>query len=90
MTGRKTPMRKCLGCNEMKDKKELIRAVRNAEGEISLDATGKKPGRGAYVCRSAKCLEAAIKSKRLERAFKCKIPEELYGQLRAELETAGL
>ena len=70
------PMRKCTGCNEMKPKKELVRVVRSPEGEVSLDLTGKKPGRGAYVCRSSECLAKAIKAKRFEKAFSCEIPSE--------------
>ena len=79
-------MRKCLGCNEMKPKKELVRVVRSPEGEVSLDLTGKKSGRGAYVCRDAGCLEKAIKSKRLERAFSCEIPDEIYERMEEELK----
>lgn len=85
MIGKKTPMRKCLGCGEMKDKKELVRIVRSSEGEISVDITGKKPGRGAYICRSEACLNAAVKARRLDRAFKCKLPEDIYGTLASEL-----
>ena len=74
MAIRKIPQRKCIGCNTSKDKKELIRVVRNAEGEISIDMTGKKPGRGAYICNDIKCLKAAIKGKKLEKYS----PAELY------------
>lgn len=83
---KKIPMRQCLGCREMKEKKELIRVVRTPEGSVSLDFRGKVPGRGAYVCRSAACLEKAIKTRALERALGEKIPEELYGALREQLE----
>ena len=69
MAIRKIPQRKCVGCGTSKDKKELIRVVKNAEGEISVDLTGKKNGRGAYICHSVKCLNSAVKAKRLERAF---------------------
>ncbi len=86
MQQKKIPMRKCTGCNEMKPKKELVRVVKSPEGEISMDLTGKKSGRGAYVCRSKKCLSAAIKAKRLERAFECSIPEEVYVRLEGEID----
>ena len=82
MTARKVPMRKCLGCGEMKDKRELVRVVRSKEGEISLDVTGKKPGRGAYICKSVDCLKQAEKTKRLERAFSARIEPEMYEALR--------
>ena len=85
-SNRSIPMRKCLGCNEMKPKKELVRVVRSPEGEVSLDLTGKKSGRGAYVCRDAACLAKAKKSKRLERAFSCEIPDEVYERMEDELK----
>ena len=85
-SNRSIPMRKCLGCNEMKPKKELVRVVRSPEGEVSLDLTGKKSGRGAYVCRDAACLAKAKKSKRLERAFSCEIPDEVYERMEEELK----
>ena len=85
-TERKKPMRMCLGCNEMKEKKELMRVVKNAAGDISLDFTGKKPGRGAYLCKNAACLQKARKTKRLERAFQTAIPSEVYDALQEELE----
>ncbi len=85
MQQRKIPMRKCTGCNEMKPKKELVRIVKSPEGEISVDLTGKKNGRGAYICHSVKCLNIAVKAKRLERAFECAIPEEVYERLSKEL-----
>ncbi|MBR3755094.1 MAG: YlxR family protein [Clostridia bacterium] len=84
---KKVPLRKCLGCGEMKPKQELIRAVRSPEGEISLDLTGKKNGRGAYICRDSKCLTAAIKAKRFERAFGCKIEQPVYDSMLSELES---
>ena len=84
---KKVPLRKCLGCGEMKSKQELIRAVRSPEGEISLDLTGKKNGRGAYICRNSKCLAAAIKAKRFERAFDCKIEQPVYDSMLSELES---
>ena len=83
---RSVPMRKCTGCNEMKPKKELVRVVRSPEGEISVDLVGKKPGRGAYVCRSRECLEKARKAKRLQKAFSCEIPDEIFERMEEELE----
>ena len=82
---RKIPVRQCLGCNEHKPKVELIRVVRSPEGEISLDTRGKKSGRGAYICHNVKCLNKARKSKRIERALECTIPEEIYDAMEAEL-----
>ncbi|HEX3028120.1 MAG TPA: YlxR family protein [Clostridia bacterium] len=79
-------MRMCLGCQEMKTKRELIRIVKNKENEISVDFTGKKPGRGAYICKSIVCLEKAKKAKRLERAFESQISDEVYEALRSQLE----
>ena len=79
------PMRMCLGCNEMKPKKELIRVVRSPEGEISLDTTGKKSGRGAYVCPNAECLRLARKSRKLEKSFSCRISDEVYDNMEREL-----
>lgn len=70
----------------MKPKKELIRIVKNKEGEISIDKTGKKPGRGAYICHSIECLEKAIKAKRIERSFSQKIDDEIYERLREEIQ----
>lgn len=89
MTERKVPMRKCVGCSQMKDKRELVRIVRSKEGEISLDLTGKKPGRGAYICKSAACLTKAQKAKRLERTFKAPIEPVIYDALRAEIDHEG-
>ena len=86
MQPKKIPMRKCTGCNEMKPKKELVRIVRSPEGEISVDLTGKKSGRGAYVCRRLACLQTARKAKRLERAFACTIPDDVYDAMEGELE----
>lgn len=86
MKQKKTPLRMCLGCKEMKPKKELIRVVRNNEGEINIDLVGKKPGRGAYICKNAGCLEAAIKAKRLEKAFETAIDMEIYNKLKDQLE----
>lgn len=86
MKTRKTPMRMCLGCNEMKPKKELVRIVRSPEGEISIDLTGKKSGRGAYICKDAQCLVKARKARRLEKSFSCQIDSEVYDAMEAELE----
>lgn len=96
MHQKKVPLRKCTGCGEMKPKKELIRVVKAPDqkneageitgpGEISLDLTGKKPGRGAYVCKSLACLKAARKARRFERAFSCRIPDEVYDIMEEEL-----
>lgn len=85
-TVRKIPMRKCIGCSEMKSKKELIRVIKTPEDEILLDATGKKNGRGAYVCRSRECLSKAIKNKGLERSFQMAIPKEVYDSLEKEMK----
>lgn len=82
---KKIPMRMCLGCNEMKPKKELIRVVKSPEGEISLDFTGKKSGRGAYICRSVECFNKARKGRRLEKAFSCKIDAGVYDAMAEEL-----
>ena len=82
---RKIPERQCLGCNEHKPKIELIRVVRSPEGEISLDLTGKKSGRGAYICRSKKCLVRARKSKRIDKALDVTVPEEVYDRMETEL-----
>ena len=81
MKEKKVPMRMCVGCREMKPKKELLRVVRSPEGIVSIDMTGRKPGRGAYVCRSAECLKRAIKQKQLERAFECPLGEETHASL---------
>ena len=83
---KKIPMRQCLGCREMKPKKELIRVVRSPEGEISLDFKGKASGRGAYVCPDPKCLKKAIKARALERAFSARIPPEIYERLESQME----
>lgn len=85
MQQKKIPMRRCVGCGEMKPKKELIRIVRTPEGQIVADPTGKKSGRGAYICCSSDCLTKAEKGKKLERAFECKISQEIYGVLAREI-----
>lgn len=79
---KKIPLRTCMGCNEKKPKKELIRIVKNKDGEIFIDKTGKLDGRGAYICDSVECFEKVIKSKRLEKVLECKISEEIYNNLR--------
>ena len=84
---KKIPMRQCLGCREMKPKRELIRAVRSPEGEISLDFKGKSPGRGAYLCPSADCLKRAVKSKALPRAFGTEIPQSVMDLLIQSTDT---
>lgn len=78
----------CTGCMEMKPKKELIRVVKNKENEISIDLHGKKPGRGAYICRDIQCLEKAVKTKRLERNLETKINDEIYDKLKEEIINA--
>lgn len=83
---KKIPMRQCLGCREMRPKRELIRIVRSPEGAVSLDAKGKAPGRGAYLCPNAECLKRAIKSKAISRAFETEIPQEIYDSLNAQME----
>ncbi|MDR3239143.1 MAG: YlxR family protein [Clostridiales bacterium] len=85
MKPRKIPLRKCTGCGEMKNKKELIRVVCGGAGEFSLDYTGKKSGRGAYVCPNLDCLRKARKSKGLERSFRQPVPADVYEKLEAEL-----
>ncbi|MBO5104082.1 MAG: YlxR family protein [Ruminococcus sp.] len=86
MKPKKIPMRMCLGCGEMKSKKELIRVVKSSEGEISLDFTGKKSGRGAYICRNGECFDKARKARRFEKSFSCRIDESIYGVMADELE----
>lgn len=83
---KKIPMRQCVGCREMKPKKELVRVVKSPQGEISMDLRGKAPGRGAYVCHSLDCLRRARKSRALERGFDTAIPQEVYDRLEQELE----
>ena len=83
---RKIPQRQCVGCREMKEKKARLRIVRTPEGEVLLDGTGKKSGRGAYVCHDPACLKRARKSRALERAFETAIPPEVYDALEAQME----
>ena len=85
MNTRKVPLRKCTGCGEMKSKKEMIRVIKTPEDDIVIDATGKKNGRGAYICNSLDCLRKAMKSKGLERSLKTSIPKEVYEELEREL-----
>lgn len=86
MKVKKIPQRKCLGCNEMKDKKALLRVVRSPEGEVSLDLTGKKNGRGAYVCPDKECITKAVKENRLERALEKPIGDDVLKQLLEDFE----
>lgn len=88
-TVRKVPMRQCVGCKQLKPKKELVRVVKNSEGEISIDLVGKKPGKGAYVCKNSECFKAARKSKSFERSLSCNIPEEVFNAMEAELKADG-
>lgn len=83
---KKLPSRTCIGCNTQKIKKDLIRIVKNAEGEVKLDKSGKLPGRGAYICDNIECFNKAIRSKRLERCFEMKIEENVYQELQQEIE----
>ena len=84
---RKIPLRKCVGCGEMKEKRELLRAVKTPQGEFLLDATGKQAGRGAYLCPCVECLTIARKARRLEKSFSCAIPAEVYDRLEEALKT---
>ena len=83
---RKIPTIKCIGCGELKEKNQLVRIVRSKEGEISLDMTGKKNGRGAYICPDPQCLKQAFKKKGLDRSFKIGVPESVYETLKKEME----
>ena len=85
MKTKKIPMRMCLGCGEMKPKRELIRVVKSKEGDISLDLTGKKSGRGAYICKSVECFEKARKARKFERSFSCMIREDIYNSMEGEI-----
>lgn len=88
MTPKKIPMRMCLGCNEMKPKREMIRVVHQKDGTILLDAVGKLSGRGAYICPQLGCLKAARKARRLEKSFSCRISDEIYNALEAAMQSA--
>ncbi|MDO4278832.1 RNase P modulator RnpM [Lachnoclostridium edouardi] len=89
MSTKKFPQRQCVGCGEMKNKKEMIRVLKTAEGEITLDATGRKNGRGAYICPSVECLKKAVKNRGLDRSFKMTIPKEVYEVLEKEMGQLG-
>ena len=89
MSTKKIPLRQCIGCGEMKSKKEMIRVLKTSEDEIVLDATGRKNGRGAYLCPSMDCFKKAVKNKGLERSFKKAIPKEVYETLEKEMEQLG-
>ena len=86
MSTKKPPTRTCSGCGAKMPKSEFVRVVRSPEGEISLDLTGKKNGRGAYLCRSADCLKKARKTRRISRSLKCEIPEEIYSKMEEEIQ----
>ena len=86
MTSKKVPMRMCTACREMKPKRELVRIVKTSEGEIKLDTTGKLNGRGAYICKDKDCLMKAQKINALSRAFETSVSEEIYSQLKTELD----
>ena len=88
MQTKHVPMRMCNGCGEMKPKKELVRVVKSKEGEISLDLTGKKAGRGAYICSNLECLQKARKARRLEKAFSARIPDEIYDEMEQQLKNS--
>jgi predicted RNA-binding protein YlxR (DUF448 family) len=85
MVVKKIPQRMCTGCMEMKIKKQLIRVVKNKEEDVSIDFTGKKPGRGAYICKNIACLEKAIKTRRLSKNLETTISEEIYEKLKEEI-----
>ena len=85
-TAKKIPLRQCIGCGGSKNKKEMIRVLKTPEEEFTVDATGRKNGRGAYLCRSMECFEKAVKGKGLERSFKMAIPKEVYETLQKEME----
>ena len=89
MSTKKVPLRQCIGCGEMKNKKEMIRVLKTSEDSIILDGTGRKNGRGAYLCPSMECFQKAVKNKGLERSFKMPIPKEVYEALEREMEQFG-
>lgn len=86
---KKIPLRQCIGCGEMKSKKEMIRVLKTTEDEIVIDATGRKNGRGAYICPSMECFKKAVESKGLERSLKMAIPKEVYEALEKEMGQIG-
>ena len=89
MAGRKIPTRQCVGCREMKAKKELIRVIRTAEDTVEIDVSGKKNGRGAYICPDAECLRIAMKNKSLERSLKTAVPDSIYEDFKREMSQLG-
>lgn len=89
MSTKKVPLRQCIGCGEMKSKKEMIRVLKTEDEGIVLDATGRKNGRGAYVCPTMECFRKAVKNKGLERSFKMPVPKEVYESLEKEMEQLG-
>lgn len=89
MSTKKIPLRQCIGCGEMKSKKEMIRVLKTAEGQFLLDATGRKNGRGAYLCPSVDCFKKAVKNKGLDRSFHMAVPKEVYEVLEKEMEQLG-
>ena len=89
MVTKKVPMRQCTGCREMKSKRDMIRVIKTVENEICIDATGRKNGRGAYICPTMECLKQAMKSRGLERSLKTSIPETVYQQLEEEMSHIG-
>lgn len=89
MSTRKVPLRQCIGCGEMKSKREMIRILKTESGEIVLDATGRKNGRGAYLCPDMECFRKAVKGKGIERSFKMPVPKEVYAALEKEMEQIG-
>ncbi len=89
MSTKKVPLRQCIGCGEMKSKKEMVRILRTESGEIVMDATGRKNGRGAYLCPCMECFRKAVKNKGIERSFKMAVPKEVYAALEKEMEQIG-
>ena len=89
MGTKKVPLRQCIGCGEMKNKKEMVRILKTESGEITLDATGRKNGRGAYLCPNMECFRKAVKGRGIERSFKMAVPKEVYEALEKEMEQIG-
>lgn len=88
MKEKKTPLRMCIACKTMRDKRELIRIVKNSDGEISLDFTGKKNGRGAYICNCIDCINKCVKTRQINKAFKCEVDKEVYEKIVEEFKSA--
>ncbi|MGI6004049.1 MAG: RNase P modulator RnpM [Christensenellales bacterium] len=86
---KKIPMRMCVGCRDMHPKKQLVRIVRSKEGQVSLDTTGKAPGRGAYICRDSACFQRALKTRAVERALETGLPQDIVERLKSELDALG-